>query len=101
MDGSVCSNCMVQIEYCTCHGENLMVDHSEVAGLHYNRGGIEAIDYIRAKLTPEQYQGYLLGTTIKYLSRTNTKGETESDVRKALVFLTWLVEIYDDAGNHD
>lgn len=96
MDGPVCSNCMVQMEYCTCMGEpDMPVDHSEVAGLHYEAGGIETIEFIKAKLTPEQYRGYLLGTIIKYLSRTNTKGETEADARKALVFLTWYVETFD------
>lgn len=77
------------------------VDYSEVAGLHYNSGGIEAIDYIKAKLTTEQYRGYLLGTTMKYLSRTNTKGETEADIRKAQRFLNWLVDTYDEVEVKD
>src|SRR6056297_1685231 len=40
---------------------------------HYKTGGIETIDYMRAKLTPEQMEGYLLGNIMKYLSRFGYK----------------------------
>lgn len=33
---------------------------------YYDAGGIETLDVIKAKLTPEQYHGYLLGNVIKY-----------------------------------
>lgn len=59
---------------------------------HYCDGGIETIDYIRAKLTPEEYRGYLRGTALKYLSRAGKKdGEDASkDFKKALVYVGWL-----------
>ena len=34
---------------------------------HYKVGGIETIDYIEAKLTPEEFRGYLKGNALKYL----------------------------------
>ncbi len=40
---------------------------------YYDAGGIQTIDIIKAKLTPEQYQGYLLGNAIKYMTRINHK----------------------------
>ena len=58
---------------------------------HYNKG-IDTIAFIKAKLTEEQFQGYLLGNTIKYLSRLNYKESAKSDAEKALVYLTWFNE---------
>ena len=50
---------------------------------HYDSGGIETLDIIRAKLTPEQYQGFLLGNVIKYSCRANFKGAFHRDMEKA------------------
>lgn len=58
---------------------------------HYDKG-IETISFIKAKLTKEQYQGYLLGNVMKYTSRLNYKDSAKSDAEKALVYLTWLNE---------
>jgi len=49
---------------------------------HYTAGGIETIDFIKAKLTKEQYEGYLLGNIIKYSSRMGLKGEAKDDAGK-------------------
>lgn len=60
---------------------------------YYDAGGIETLDIIKAKLTPEQYQGYLLGNAIKYLCRANFKtSESERDVEKAANYAKWLSE---------
>ena len=61
---------------------------------HYAYGGIETIDYIKAKLTPEQYTGYLWGNVLKYISRFDKK-EGIKDLKKAKVYIDWLVEQYD------
>lgn len=58
---------------------------------HYTIGGIETIDYIKAKFTKEQFQAYCLGNCLKYLSRANHKNGVE-DYRKARVYLDWLIE---------
>jgi hypothetical protein len=60
---------------------------------HYDAGGIETLDIIRAKLTPEQYRGYLMGNVIKYLSRCNWKGDAERDLEKAANYMRWLGEV--------
>ena len=38
---------------------------------HYDAGNLETLDIIKAKLTPEQYEGFLLGNIIKYSCRAN------------------------------
>ena len=50
---------------------------------HYKVGGIETIDFIEAKLTPEEFRGYLKGNVLKYLSRAGNKGNYEEDMLKA------------------
>ena len=45
---------------------------------HYTKGGIETIDYIQAKLSPEEYRGYLRGNLLKYASRMGAKGEDDA-----------------------
>lgn len=55
---------------------------------HYTDGGIEAIDYIEAKLTAEQFIGMCLGNALKYLSRAGKKGDRAEDLRKARWYIT-------------
>jgi hypothetical protein len=50
---------------------------------HYTVGGIETIDYIKAKLTPEEFIGYLKGNVIKYTSRAGKKDDVIQDLEKA------------------
>jgi len=59
---------------------------------HYTQGGVETIDFIRAKLSPEEYKGYLRGNILKYTSRAELKGGAE-DYRKAKVYMDWLLEV--------
>jgi len=59
---------------------------------YYDAGGIETLDIIKAKLTPEQYTGFLLGNAIKYLCRANWKGCLERDIEKAANYSKWLKE---------
>ena len=53
---------------------------------YYDAGGIETLDIIRAKLTPEQYKGYLLGNMIKYSCRANFKGNFNRDIEKNKIY---------------
>lgn len=59
---------------------------------HYTVGGIETIDYIKAKLTPEEYVGYLKGNIIKYTSRSGHKDDALEDHRKAGWYNNKLIE---------
>ena len=58
---------------------------------HYTNGDIEVIDYIRDKLSPEQFTGFCLGNVLKYVSRSRFKNGTE-DLQKAEVYLKWAIE---------
>jgi hypothetical protein len=53
---------------------------------HYDAGGIETLTIIKAKLTPEQYKGYLLGNIIKYSTRQNYKGDPRRDAEKCAFY---------------
>jgi hypothetical protein len=59
---------------------------------YYDAGGIETLDIIRAKLTPEQFEGYQLGCAIKYLCRYNFKNNKKRDAEKASNYSKWLSE---------
>lgn len=54
---------------------------------HYTSGGIETIDFIEAKLTPEEFRGYCLGNVIKYVSRAGKKENNQQDLDKAAWYL--------------
>lgn len=49
---------------------------------HYVDGGIDTIDFIEAKLTKEEFIGYLKGNAIKYASRIGKKDEADVDAGK-------------------
>lgn len=59
---------------------------------HYTDGGIETIEFIRAKLTAEEFVGYCKGNGLKYISRSGKKGDSAEDLDKAIVYLTWGAE---------
>lgn len=54
---------------------------------HYTDGGIEAIDYIAAKLGPDGFRSYCVGNALKYISRAGKKGSTKEDLSKAIWYL--------------
>lgn len=58
---------------------------------HYTTGGIETIDFIRAKLGPEGFRAYCLGNVLKYVTRHAHKNGQE-DLYKAAVYLDWAIE---------
>jgi len=60
--------------------------------IHYNAGGIEAIEAILAA-TNEQAEGYLQGNIMKYLWRYRYKNGLE-DLEKAQWYLNKLIEVY-------
>lgn len=60
---------------------------------HYTDGGIETIDFIQAKLTREEFVGYLKGNAIKYGSRIGKKGEPQVDAGKMAWYATKLREV--------
>jgi len=59
---------------------------------HYKVGGIEVIDFIKAKLTPEEFRGYLKGNVLKYTSRAGHKDDVTQDIGKLVWYANKLQE---------
>jgi len=64
---------------------------------YYDVGGIETLDVIKAKLTLDQYRGYLLGNAIKYLCRAmhKTPENPGRDAEKAANYTRWLADSFE------
>lgn len=58
---------------------------------HYKSGGLEVIDIIEAKLSPEQLKGYYLGNIMKYVFRHEYK-DGITDLKKARWYLDRLIK---------
>jgi len=66
---------------------------------YYSAGGIETIDIIRAKLTPEQLTGWLLGNLLKYAGRMNFKNDDpRRDAEKAEMYAQLLRAHLEEKG---
>lgn len=59
---------------------------------HYRVGGIETIDFMRAKASDEEFRGHLRLTAIKYLSRGPYKDDALEDYKKARWYLDRLIK---------
>lgn len=61
---------------------------------HYADGKYEAIDYIKDKLSSEEYIGFCKGNALKYISRHGKKkaGSKYEDLEKAVTYLNWAIE---------
>lgn len=68
--------------------ENRQVDHPS----HYNGGGIECIDGIKAAIEGlEGYEAFCTANAIKYLWRWKRKGGAE-DLKKAKWYIDYLLD---------
>lgn len=65
-----------------------MVNHPP----HYNQGGVECIEAIKSMLTPEEFKGYCKGSIVKYVWRSDLKGQNIEDLKKSEFFLKALIE---------
>ncbi len=65
------------------------VDHPS----HYNKGGVECIEAIKACVSPEAYKGFLKGNVLKYMWRYESKGKPVEDLKKAKWYLDKLIEV--------
>jgi hypothetical protein len=78
-------------------GQRIDVDNINSPS-HYTAGGIETIDFMKAKSTKEEFHGYLRLTVLKYLSRGPYKQDALEDYKKARWFLNRLIEELDNEG---
>lgn len=64
------------------------IDHPS----HYNQGGVECIDAIKAATVGlNGFEGFCAGNAIKYLWRWKHKNGVE-DLKKSQVYIDWLIE---------
>lgn len=62
---------------------------------HYTTGGIETIDYIKAKLGHEGTINYCMGNVMKYTSRWQDKNGKE-DLKKAQWYLNYAINMMEE-----
>lgn len=67
-----------------------VIDNS-ISPYHYKQGGIETLDYLEAKLTPEEFQGFCKANILKYLSREKLKNGLQ-DIKKCTIYLERLIK---------
>lgn len=65
---------------------------------HYMKGGIETIAFIKAKLSREEYIGYLRGNALKYSSRLGDKDAMEQDAGKLAWYSRELTEFLKESN---
>lgn len=68
---------------------------------HYTDGygcKLEVIEYLKDKLTPEQFEGFCIGNILKYTSRANFRGEYKKDLTKAAHYGRILEEYMEATG---
>lgn len=64
---------------------------------HYNQGGIECFDVIKAFCGGESALEYFcLGNAIKYLMRCRLKGKYIEDLKKAKFYIEKIIDMYDN-----
>ena len=65
---------------------------------HYTKGGVETIDFIKAKMTPEEFYGFIKGNALKYISREGLKSEKLTDkiddCKKAIWYLEQMIKVH-------
>lgn len=69
-------------------------DDYQVGGDHYKSLQVQPWDAMQSWMTTEQFQGFLLGNAIKYMSRD--KGNKIEDVKKAKHYLTKWLEVVNE-----
>lgn len=62
---------------------------------HYTQGGIETIDYIKAKLGHQGTINYCMGNVMKYTSRWQDKAGKE-DLKKAQWYLNYAINMMEE-----
>lgn len=82
--------------------EELFEEYEPETGLidnqkHYTANGIQPIEIMKANMTIDEYQAFLLGNVWKYTMRYKKKNGLE-DIKKAKTYLTWLEADIEERG---
>ena len=67
---------------------------------HYTKGGIETIEYMQAKMSKEEFYGFIKGNALKYISREGLKSEKLTDkindCKKAIWYLEQMIKVHQE-----
>ena len=64
---------------------------------YYNSNGLSPLQAFKNGLiSQDEYVGFIKGNVIKYVIRCDKKGQFESDIDKAMVYLKLLREVYSE-----
>lgn len=58
---------------------------------YYQQSAMQPIEVMQAIMTPEQFEGFLLGNIIKYRMRAKYKENYDKDMEKANIYAHWLM----------
>lgn len=74
------------------------IDEAVRSPKHYKLPGlnIESVDVLRSVLTPEEFKGFCRGNALKYLIRAGKKDSELQDIKKAGVYIEWLIDTIQD-----
>ena len=65
---------------------------------HYNKGGIECFDVIKAFYGKEAFEGFCAGNMLKYAMRYKHKGQALNDLKKIRFYADELVKMYESTN---
>ena len=71
-------------------GERETVSHPS----HYNQGGIETFDVIKAFYGDAAFEDFCAGNVLKYVMRYRHKGNAADDLRKEKFYIDEILENY-------
>lgn len=57
---------------------------------HYTRYGLETIDALAGTMSPDEFNGFLKGNAIKYLTRAGAKDSLVQDLQKVCWYSMFL-----------
>lgn len=77
------------------NSEQEMVNHPD----HYNQGGIECFDVIKAFYGDDAFEGFCAGNVLKYTMRYKYKGNPKQDLEKARFYLNEIIKLYENEKN--
>lgn len=65
---------------------------------HYNQGGIECFDVIKAFYGQEAFEGFCAGNMLKYAMRYRHKGQALDDLKKIRFYADELIKMYESTN---
>ena len=80
-------------QFFTLMEENEKVNHPN----HYNQGGIECLDVIKAYYGDDGYEGFCAGNVLKYVMRYKHKENALEDLKKARFYLDEVIKMHNNA----